>query len=125
SFARAFFFSAQTLTTVGYGSLYPFGLASHIVASIEAAIGLMGFALATGLLFARFSRPSARLVFSDNMIVAPYRDGTSLQFRIANERSNVLMEVEADVMLMTVDRDANGQPRRNYVELTLERRKIF
>jgi len=124
-FARAFFFSAQTLTTVGYGSLYPFGLAAHVVAALEAAVGLMGFALATGLLFARFSRPSARLVFSDRMLVAPYRDGTSLQFRIANERSNVLMEVEADVMLMTVDSDASGQLRRNFVELTLERRKIF
>jgi inward rectifier potassium channel len=124
-FARAFFFSAQTLTTVGYGSLYPFGLAAHVIAAIEAALGLMGFALATGLLFARFSRPSARLVFSDRMVVAPYRDVTSLQFRLANERSNVLMEVEADMILMTVDRDDSGQLRRNFVELALERRKIF
>jgi inward rectifier potassium channel len=124
-FARAFFFSAQTLTTVGYGSLYPFGVPAHVVAAMEAALGLMGFALATGLLFARFSRPSARLVFSDRMVVAPYRDMTSLQFRLANERSNVLMEVEADLILMTVDRDASGQMRRNFVELTLERRKIF
>jgi inward rectifier potassium channel len=124
-FARAFFFSAQTLTTVGYGSLYPFGVPAHVIAAVEAAMGLMGFALATGLLFARFSRPSAHLVFSERMAVAPYRDHTSLQFRIANERSNVMMEVQAEVMLMTVERDASGELRRNFVELRLERTKIF
>ena len=125
-FARAFFFSAQTLTTVGYGSVYPFGMAAHLVAALEGAIGLMGFALATGLLFARFSRPSARLVFSERALMAPLRDGTqSLQFRIANERSNVLMEVEAAVMLMTVERGANGALQRNFVELALERKRIF
>lgn len=125
-FARAFFFSAQTLTTVGYGSLYPFGPAAHVVAALEAAVGLMGFALATGLLFARFSRPSARLVFSERALVSPLRDGgSSLQFRIANERSNVLMEVEAYVMLMTVERNASGVLQRNFVELPLERKKIY
>jgi inward rectifier potassium channel len=123
--ARSFFFSAQTLTTVGYGTLFPFGMAANVVAAIEAAIGLMAFALATGLLFARFSRPSAHLVFSHSMVIAPYRDGTSLQFRIANQRANVLMEVEANLMLMTVDRDASGELRRSFVELPLERNKIF
>lgn len=124
-YSRAFFFSAQTLTTVGYGALYPFGLPANVVAAVEAAIGLMGFALATGLLFARFSRPSARLVFSDQMVMAPYREGASLQFRIANQRSNILMEMEADMMLMTVEQGANGQLRRNFVDLGLERKKIF
>jgi inward rectifier potassium channel len=124
-FARAFFFSAQTLTTVGYGALYPFGLAANVIAAIEAAVGLMGFALATGLLFARFSRPSARLVFSDQVLIAPYRGGSSLQFRIANQRSNVLTEVEASVILMTVQQDATGQLKRTFVELPLERRQIF
>ncbi len=124
-FSRAFFFSAQTLTTVGYGALYPYGFAGNVVAAIEAAVGLMGFALATGLLFARFSRPSARLVFSERMLIAPYRDGTSLQFRVANQRRNVLTEVEADVILMTVQQDATGQLRRSFVELPLERRQVF
>jgi inward rectifier potassium channel len=125
TFAQAFFFSVHTLTTVGYGDLYPLGLAANVVASVEAALGLMGFALATGLLFARFSRPNAQLVFSDRMVVAPYRDGTSLQFRIANRRPNVMTDVLADVMLMTVEQDASGQLRRNFVELKLERKKIF
>jgi inward rectifier potassium channel len=100
-------------------------MAANVVAAVEAALGLMGFALATGLLFARFSRPNARLVFSDRMVVAPYRDGHSLQFRIANRRTNVLTDVLADMMLMTVEQDAAGQLRRNFVELKLERKKIF
>jgi inward rectifier potassium channel len=125
AFGKAFFFSVHTLTTVGYGDLYPLGFAANVVASAEAAVGLMGFALATGLLFARFSRPNARLVFSDRMVVAPYGDGYSLQFRMANRRTNVLTDVLVDMMLMTVEQNAEGQLRRNFVELKLERKKIF
>ncbi len=124
-FARAFFFSSQTLTTVGYGSVFPSGLAANLVASIECAFGLAAFAVVTGLIFARFSRPSAKLIFSNRLIVAPYREGTSLQFRIANQRSHVLTELEADMLLMTVETDAGGQPKRNFAELALERRSIF
>jgi inward rectifier potassium channel len=124
-FGKAFFFSVHTLTTVGYGDLYPLGLAANVIAAIEAALGLAGFALATGLLFARFSRPTAKLVFSDRMVVAPYRDGNSLQFRIANQRSSVLTDVEADMMLMTVEEGPGGQLQRNFAELPLERKSVF
>jgi inward rectifier potassium channel len=123
--AKAFFFSAQTLTTVGYGTLSPYGLPAHWFSSLEVALGLGGFALAASLMFARFSRPSAKLVFSNQMIVSPYGNQTSLQFRIANQRSNVLMDVEAEVMLMTVENSENGELRRKFVELALERRKVF
>lgn len=125
AFGKAFFFSVHTVTTVGYGDLYPQGLAANVVSSMEAALGLMGFAVATGLLFARFSRPNAQLVFSDRMVIAPYREGHSLQFRMANRRNNVLTDVLVDMMLMTVEQDAQGQLRRNFVELKLERTKIF
>lgn len=121
---RAFFFSVHTLTTVGYGDIYPLGLAANVVAAIEAAVGLLGFALATGLLFARFSRPSPRLAFGDKALVAPYQDGRSLQFRVANRRENVLMDVQAEMMLMTVEADADGKLKRTFEELKLERREI-
>ena len=113
------------MTTVGYGAVYPHGAAANVLAAVEAAFGLTGFAFATGLLFARFSRPSAKLVFSDGMVVAPYRDITSLQFRIANQRRNVLMEVHADMMLMTVEQGLDGQLKRNFAVLSLERKKVF
>ena len=124
-FSVAFFFSVHTLTTVGYGDVYPLGMPANVLAAIEAGLGLMGFALATGLLFARFSRPNAQLIFSDRMVIAPYGNGLSLQFRIANRRRNVLTDVQADMMLMTVEQDSRGQLRRNFVELKLERKKVF
>ena len=124
AFTQAFFFSAQTLTTVGYGSLYPFGLAANMVSSVEVAVGLAGFALTASLMFARFSRPSAKLAFSRGMVVAPYREITSLQFRVANQRSNVLMDLQADLMLMTVEQGSDGKLKRNFVELSLERKRV-
>jgi inward rectifier potassium channel len=83
----------------------------------------MALAIATGLLFGRFSRPAARLAFSKQMLVAPYQSGTSLQFRVANRRSNNLMEVEARVLLSTVEPMDQG-PTRKFRYLTLERRII-
>jgi inward rectifier potassium channel len=91
---ESFFFSAQTLTTVGYGRISPVGFMTSAVAAIESLTGLLGFALATGLLYGRFSRPIAKILWSDNILVAPYKSGTSLQFRIANGRSNQLIETE-------------------------------
>ena len=79
------------------------GLGANIVASLESLVGVLGFAVATGLLFGRVSRPSAKIGFSENMLITPYQDITSLQFRVVNRRANDLMEIEARVMLMTVD----------------------
>ncbi len=123
-FLNAFFFSAHTLSTVGYGNISPKGTAANAVSSFEALVGVLGFALATGLLFGRVSRPSARIGFSQNMLVTPYQDGASLQFRVVNMRRNSLMELEVRTMLMTVDRE-NGQAKRNYNLLRLEREKVL
>ncbi len=122
-FLDAFFFSAHTLTTVGYGSIYPVGVAANSIASIEALVGLLAFALATGLLFGRFARPSARIGFSRYLLVAPYAEGWSLQFRIVNRRSNNLLELNARVLLMTVE-SVGGELRRKFVQLQLEREQV-
>jgi inward rectifier potassium channel len=119
-FLNDFFFSAHTLTTVGYGNISPRGLTANTVSAVEALTGVLLFAIATGLLFGRFSRPSARIAFSRHAIIAPYGGGSSLQFRIANLRPNTLMELEARVLLMVVERNDGGL-RRVYKPLTLER----
>jgi inward rectifier potassium channel len=124
AFANAFFFSVHTLTTVGYGNVYPQGVSANLISSVEAATGLMVFAIATGLLYGRFSRPTARIIYSKNAIVAPYQDGTSLQFRVTNARRNVLMNMEARVLLMTVE-NVDGQLKRNFIDLPLERRGVY
>lgn len=122
-FFNAFFFSAQTFTTVGYGSIAPQGDLASTVAAFQALLGLMALAIGTGLLFGRFSRPVARIAFSRQMVAAPYLGGTSLQFRIANRRSNNLMEIEALVLLMTVEQ-ADGELKRKYKTLALERSSV-
>jgi inward rectifier potassium channel len=123
-FFNVFFFSAQTLSTVGYGVIAPKGLAANIIAAFEAMLGVLGFAVATGLLFGRVSRPSAKLGYSDNILVAPYQEGTSLQFRVVNRRPNDIMELEARVLLMTVERNHGGQIRK-YKQLKLEREGVL
>ena len=123
-FLNCFFFSSHTLTTVGYGNIAPASLGSNLVATFEALVGVLGFAVATGLLFGRVSRPSARFGFSENMVVAPYQEGHSLQFRVVNRRSNSLAELQARCLLMTVENDG-GTPQRKYEMLRLERPDVL
>jgi inward rectifier potassium channel len=122
-FLNAFFFSAHTLTTVGYGNIAPGSVSANIYAVLEALVGLLGFALITGVLFGRFSRPSARIGFSEQAIIAPYEGRTSLQFRIVNRRPNALMEMEATVILMLVEGEP-GKQKRTFRGLPLERDEI-
>ncbi|HVP19018.1 MAG TPA: ion channel [Spirochaetia bacterium] len=124
SLLNAFFFSVQTLTTVGYGAMSPKGITTNIIASVEAMMGVLGFAFAAGILYGRFSRPSARILFSDQAIIAPFRDGMSLQFRIANRRSNAIVNLEATVLLMTVEWEGT-EHKRKYLRLELERPNVY
>lgn len=119
-FLQCFFFSSQTLTTVGFGALAPATPGANVVAAFEAMAGLLGFAVATGLLFGRVARPSARIGFSQRAMIAPYQNGMSFQFRVVNRRANSLLEISATVMLMIVDRE-NGGSRREFKLLSLER----
>jgi inward rectifier potassium channel len=123
-FLNDYFFSAHTLTTVGYGNLAPASISANVIAALEAVVGLMGFALATGVMFGRVSRPSARIGFSEKMLVAPYQDGLSLQFRLVNRRPNVLIEMNASIMLMTVEPGPSGLTRK-FQNLTLERPSVY
>jgi inward rectifier potassium channel len=124
-FSQAFFFSIQTFATIGYGQIGPNGLAANIIVTIEALVGLMYQALATGLLFARFSRPTAAILFSEHAIVAPYADIRALEFRIANQRRrNEIIELEAQVLYTAFEADGRGGLVRRYRLLPLERNKV-
>jgi inward rectifier potassium channel len=123
-FWQAMFFSLHTLTTVGYGNFYPSGYASNAVAGIEAMTGLLGFAIATGLVYGRFSRPTAKIVYSKHAIVAPYKDGNALMLRIANFRDSLMMEVHADLMFTYVEK-IGEQFIRKYFVLQLERKDVL
>ena len=124
AFSQAFFFSIQTFATIGYGQIGPNGFLANTLVTFEALVGLMSQALATGLLFARFSRPTASILFSQNAIVAPYASGQSLQFRIANRRKNEIIQLEAQVLFSAMESDGRGGVVRRYHLLALERNKV-
>ena len=119
SFGRAFFFSVETLSTIGYGNIVPNGVAPHMVMTVEALTGLLVFALGTGILFARFSRPTAAIVFSSKSVIAPYRGLTAFMFRVTNGRSNQIVEIEAKVLFSRIEGSV-----RKYDELKLERSRV-
>ena len=123
-FFDAFFFSVQTLATIGYGALSPRGLAANVLVAIEALMGLLGVALATGLSFARFARPQARIRFADKAVVAPYGEGTGFMFRLVNEQSSQLVDVDATVVLSFLDPKLTGRAARKFVPLELERSRV-
>jgi inward rectifier potassium channel len=123
-FSQAFLFSIQTFATIGYGQIGPNGFAANTLVTFEALVGLMSQALATGLLFARFSRPTASILFSQNAIIAPYGSGQSLQFRIANRRKNEIIQLEAQVLFSAMESDGRGVLVRRYHLLPLERNKV-
>ncbi len=124
-FWTAFFFSTQTFTTVGYGAIAPKGMAASLLASVEALFGLLSFSVATGLVYGRFARPSTRFRFSEKAIIAPYKDGKALMFRLANERSNLVMHLKANVLLSMLNVQENGARTRKYFQLELETDNII
>ena len=122
-FLEEFFFSSQTLTTLGYGRIAPSGMAASTIAAVESMFGLMGFAFFTGLLYGRFSRPFARILYSENAVVAPYEGQTALMFRIVNQRTNQLIETQAEVY--ATFRDRYGNPDFSVLKLEMNKINLF
>jgi len=123
-FWEAFFFSAQTITTVGYGHIYPRGFGANMVAAFESMLGLLSFAMATGLLYGRFSRPSAKIAYSKNILVSPYLEkGRGLMFRLANVRRNILIDLTIEI-IFSYNEDVNGKSTRRFFPLELERSTV-
>ena len=126
NFMESFFFSTQTLTTVGYGRVSPLGLAANLVASFESLFGLLSFALISGVLYGRFSRATARILFSEKMLRSPYKDGHALMFRMANGRKSELIETETSMLVALNQEDSTGKTQviRRFHSLDLEISKI-
>ncbi len=120
-FMDLFFFSAQTITTLGYGHIYPIGNAASIAAAVESLLGLLSFALATGVLYGRFSRPQAHLLYSKNILISPYKNITGIMFRIANRKQYELIESEASV---TITLNNPETKKREFINLKLEISRI-
>ena len=123
-FEDCLFFSVQTLATIGYGKLVPATRAANVLVAIEALVGLLGFAILSALLFARFARPTAKIRFSARALIAPYQGGWALMFRLANLRNHDLTDVHAVVSLARWV-DENGTRRRRFDQLALERDVII
>ncbi|MBL4746772.1 MAG: ion transporter [Flavobacteriaceae bacterium] len=123
-FLNAFFFSAQTITTVGYGGISPHGMWANLISSIEALIGLLGFAFITGILYGRFSKPNASLNFSEDIIIRPFKNGKALMFRLMNNRTTIMIEPEVSVMMSISSKDQDTTYKRKFYQLELERSHI-
>lgn len=121
SLQDAFFFSVQTLATIGYGKMAPRTLAANLVVSAEALLGMIGLAVTTGLVYARFARPTARVIFSRTAVVRPWEGVPSLLFRMGNARGNGIVEARVKVTLLVDDRTAEGEPIRRVYDLALAR----
>jgi inward rectifier potassium channel len=122
-FGQAYFFSIQTYTTVGYGHINPTGFLASLVSSIEALIGLLTFAIATGLFYGRFSRPSAFVRFSENAIIAPYQGGKALMFRLAPFKNTNLLDAEAR-LTVGISVEENGVVVNKFYTLPLEMERV-
>lgn len=122
-FGQAFFFSVQTFTTVGYGHVSPTGFLTSFIAAIEALFGLLSFAIATGLFYGRFSKPKAHIKFSDNALIAPYKEGTALMLRLSPFKNTNLTDAEARVTL-GMKLDEKGALTNKFYNLDLELAKI-
>jgi inward rectifier potassium channel len=125
SFSAAFFFSVQTLATVGYGHMYPTTLYGNILTTIEIMVGMFGLAVMTGLIFVRFSRPTARIEFTRNVVIAPFDGRPTLMLRVANLRHQSMAEAEFKIMFMRDEQVREGETFRRFYSLKLHFDRII
>lgn len=123
AFEKAFFFSVETLSTIGYGHIVPQSIAAHWLSTLQAFTGVLGVALITGLLFAKFSKPSSRVLFSHTALIAPFQGGQALMIRLTNGMKNEIIELEAQITLSKFE-SINGVRSRRYYPLALERSSV-
>jgi inward rectifier potassium channel len=121
SFSDAFFFSVQTMATIGYGVMAPATFYANLLMTFETAVGLMFVAMTTGLVFARFSRPTARVLFSNVAVVGPYNGVPTLSIRIANQRQNQMLAAEVTMTLVRDELSDEGELTRRFYDLALVR----
>ncbi len=121
NFFDAFFFSVQTMASIGYGAMYPKSLYANILVTVEALIGLLWIAMATGLMFARFSVAKARVMFSRVAVIVPYNGVPTLMFRVANERQNLILEAQVRLTLVRSEISKEGDVMRRFYDMSLVR----
>jgi inward rectifier potassium channel len=121
SFVDAFFFSIETMATIGYGEMTPATPYAHVVVTFQALVGVVGFALVAGITFAKFSRPTARVLFAHKAVIAPRNGVPHLMFRMANWRHNEIVEAELQVVLLVDETTAEGEFMRRQIDLPLVR----
>jgi inward rectifier potassium channel len=119
----AFFFSVETIATIGYGNIVPVTLAANLLMTIESLCGILAFALIAGIVFARFARPTAEIMFSKQAVIAPYRDKKAFMFRIVNQRRTQIVDLEARVLLARRKKGASDSDRE-FILLKLERESV-
>ncbi len=127
SFGHAFFFSVETLATVGYGHMYPATIYGHAIVTMELMTGMLWTAVMTGLIFVRFSRPSARVLFSKHIVISPFEGRPALMLRVANLRHHSMANAEFYITLHREEMSLEGESVRRYypLKLTSERLIIF
>jgi inward rectifier potassium channel len=123
-FLKAFFFSIHTSATIGYGSVVPVGLATNVLVALESVVSLLGLAVVTGLVFARFSRPVADILFSKNAVMSWIGNLRSFQFRIINSRNNQIIDLHVRLLVSRFENNTSGVAVRRYYPLKLEREGV-
>jgi len=124
SFVDAFFFSVQTLSTIGYGKMSPLGLVANLIVTAEVLTGFIFYAMITGIVFAKFSRPTARVIFSNIAVICPYEGKTHLMLRLANQRHNRIVDANVHVALLMRERTSDGHAMRRFYDMSLTRSRM-